>query len=62
MPVHGFGKTPDGRLCYAMRFIQGETLDEYIVRMHSPTIEKDGQRVKQDSIFAKSRTVEFRSL
>jgi serine/threonine protein kinase len=62
VPVYGFGKTPDGRLCYAMRFIQGETLEEYIARMHSPTIEKDGQRVNQDSIFAKSRSVEFRSL
>jgi serine/threonine protein kinase len=62
VPVYGFGKTPDGRLCYAMRFIQGETLEEYIARMHSPTVEKDGERVKQDSIFAKSRSVEFRSL
>lgn len=62
VPVYGFGKTPDGRLCYAMRFIQGETLEEYIARMHSPTIDKDGQRVKQESIFAKSRSVEFRSL
>lgn len=62
VPVYGFGKTPDGRLCYAMRFIQGETLEEYIARMHSPTIEQDGQRVKQESIFAKSRSVEFRSL
>jgi len=62
VPVYGFGKTPDGRLCYAMRFIQGETLEEYIARMHSPTIEKDGQRVKQESIFSKSRSVEFRSL
>ncbi len=62
VPVYGFGKTPDGRLCYAMRFIQGETLEEYIARMHSPTIEKDGQRIKHDSTFAKSRSVEFRSL
>lgn len=62
VPVYGFGKTPDGRLCYAMRFIQGETLEEYIAKMHSPTIEQDGQRVKQESIFAKSRSVEFRSL
>jgi serine/threonine protein kinase len=60
--VYGFGKTPDGRLCYAMRFIQGETLEEYIAKMHSPTIEQNGKRVNQDPVFAKSRTVEFRGL
>lgn len=36
VPVHGVGKTEDGRLFYAMRFIQGHTLDTAIDRHHDP--------------------------
>jgi tRNA A-37 threonylcarbamoyl transferase component Bud32 len=34
VPVHGLGRTDDGRLFYAMRFIDGETLDVAIDRYH----------------------------
>lgn len=34
VPVYGLGDTSDGELFYAMRFIQGETLEEFIDRYH----------------------------
>ncbi len=34
VPVHGFGVYPDGRPYYAMRFVQGETLQEALDRFH----------------------------
>ena len=30
VPLYGFGSTPDGRPFYAMRYIEGETLDHAI--------------------------------
>jgi serine/threonine-protein kinase len=35
VPVHGRGETQDGRPCYAMRFIEGETLKDAIERFHA---------------------------
>lgn len=35
VPVYGIGETSDGRAFYAMRFIQGETMDEAIGRYHA---------------------------
>jgi tetratricopeptide (TPR) repeat protein/tRNA A-37 threonylcarbamoyl transferase component Bud32 len=35
VPVHGLGQTEDGQPCYAMRFIQGETLQAAIERFHA---------------------------
>ncbi len=37
VPVYGYGRSADGRPCYAMRFIQGVTLEEKIARLHSPS-------------------------
>ena len=34
VPVHGIGETENGRLFYAMRLIQGDTLDDAIGRLH----------------------------
>jgi eukaryotic-like serine/threonine-protein kinase len=34
VPIHGFGQDADGRLCYAMRKIGGETLQLAIERFH----------------------------
>jgi tetratricopeptide (TPR) repeat protein len=34
VPVHGLGQADDGRPCYAMRFIQGESLQEAIRAFH----------------------------
>jgi hypothetical protein len=34
VPVYGLGQYADGRPCYAMRFIQGETLKDAIVHYH----------------------------
>jgi serine/threonine protein kinase/tetratricopeptide (TPR) repeat protein len=35
VPVYGMGQDADGRPCYAMRFIQGESLKEAIARFHA---------------------------
>jgi serine/threonine-protein kinase len=35
VPVHGLGKDAEGRPCYAMRFIQGESLKDAIHRFHA---------------------------
>jgi eukaryotic-like serine/threonine-protein kinase len=35
-PVHGRGKTDDGRPFYTMRFIEGETLQDATRRFHAP--------------------------
>ena len=61
VPVYAFGKTPDGRFCYAMRFIQGETLEERIAKVHNtdPSMPRE-QRT--GSLFSASRAVEFRGL
>jgi serine/threonine protein kinase len=56
VPVHGFGKTPDGRYCYAMKFIKGDTLESKVAEIHLPA--KRGE----DSIFDSSRSVELRQL
>ncbi len=62
VPVYGFGRTPDGRLCYAMRFIQGETLEERIAKVHNADeLTKPGSK-KSRSLFGMSRSVEFRGL
>jgi serine/threonine-protein kinase len=34
VPVHGLGRDADGRLCYAMRFVEGGTLDDALKRFH----------------------------
>ena len=34
VPVYGFGRSPDGRPYYAMRFIRGESLEDAIARFH----------------------------
>ncbi len=44
VPVHGLGETADGRPCYSMRFVEGETLRVAIHRFHEQPHAKDGQR------------------
>jgi serine/threonine-protein kinase len=41
VPVYGLGQDPDGHPCYAMRFIQGESLKDAIERFHAQ--EKPGR-------------------
>lgn len=53
VPVYGIGRTPDGRPCYAMRFIHGVTLDETIARFHAS---------RDASPFSTARTGELHSL
>lgn len=62
VPVYGFGRTPDGRLCYAMRFIQGEILEERIAKVHNNEELSQGRSRKSRSLFGASRSVEFRNL
>lgn len=61
VPVYGFGRTPDGRLCYAMRFIQGETLEERIAKVHNTDLTASHEK-RSRSLFSASRSVEFRGL
>jgi WD40 repeat protein len=35
VPVYGLGQSSDGRPCYAMRFIQGETLADAVRKFHT---------------------------
>ena len=45
VPVYGLGTCSDGRPCYAMRFIRGETLKESIAAFHDDaTLQKDPSR------------------
>jgi serine/threonine protein kinase len=46
VPVYGLGRYPDGRPFYAMRFIEGETLEQAIERFHEPgnTMRQPGER------------------
>ncbi len=37
VPVYGIGESDDGRMFYVMRYVQGETLDEAISRLHGAT-------------------------
>jgi len=41
VPVHGLGAQPDGRPCYAMRLVRGESLHDAITRFHRAD---DGRR------------------
>ncbi|MEX0718613.1 MAG: serine/threonine protein kinase [Planctomycetaceae bacterium] len=52
VPVYGIGRTAEGKPFYAMRFIQGETLDEAIRRFH------DGEAGNKFN----RRALEFRTL
>lgn len=53
VPIFGVGRTRDGRPCYAMRYIKGETLRAAIVRFHSPETPARDPR---------ARTLAFRAL
>ncbi|MEX0701339.1 MAG: protein kinase [Planctomycetales bacterium] len=53
VPVYGIGRTAEGQPFYAMRFIQGETLDEAIRRFHGG--EPAGNKFQR-------RSLEFRTL
>jgi eukaryotic-like serine/threonine-protein kinase len=43
-PVHGRGQTADGRPFYAMRFVEGETLQDAARRFHGPNTLSTGER------------------
>src|SRR5262249_21791281 len=38
VPVYGLGQYADGRPCYAMRFVRGESLKEAIQRFHGADV------------------------
>ncbi|MDA0283277.1 MAG: protein kinase [Planctomycetota bacterium] len=61
VPVYGFGRTPDGRMCYAMRFIQGETLEARIAKVHNTDLTVARGELTS-SLFSNSRSIEFRGL
>ena len=44
VPVYGLGETSDSRLFYAMRFIQGDTLEEKVSQLHACRVEKGKSR------------------
>src|SRR5262249_29154145 len=39
VPVHGLGRDADGRPCYAMRFVEGGTLDDALKRFHEADLQ-----------------------
>ncbi len=41
VPIYGLAQGPDGQPCYAMRFIEGETLKEAIERFHGQKLNAD---------------------
>ena len=51
VPVYGFGGADEGRLFYAMRFIEGETLDDSIRRFYHPHARKQASASQQDLQF-----------
>lgn len=40
VPIHDFGRLPDGRVFYAMKLIRGERLDRYLERAELPIQER----------------------
>jgi serine/threonine protein kinase/tetratricopeptide (TPR) repeat protein len=50
VPVHGLVQDADGRPAYAMRFIQGDTLDDAIKHFHEPAGGDDGKRSTSEII------------
>jgi serine/threonine-protein kinase len=63
VPVYGIGRTPDGRACYAMRYIHGVTLDETIAQFHAPrTPRPDGPGARDLSPFSAARASELHNL
>jgi serine/threonine protein kinase/tetratricopeptide (TPR) repeat protein len=57
-PVHGLYRDADGRPCYAMRFVRGETLLAAIERSHANTGELRGLSPRSSA----ERRLEFRDL
>jgi serine/threonine-protein kinase len=51
VPVYGLGTAEDNRLFYAMRFIQGETLDEAIDRYHAAKKKGEMGRTDRERLF-----------
>jgi serine/threonine protein kinase len=45
-PVHGRGRTADGRPFYAMRFVEGETLQDAVRRLHAPATPATGHKLE----------------
>lgn len=57
VPVHGLGVTTGNRPFYAMRFVEGETLDDAIRRHY-----KGDRETGEKATTAAARSLEFRSL
>jgi serine/threonine-protein kinase len=67
VPVHQLGKLPDGRLFFAMKLVQGETLQDLLHRRSSPAQDlprflKVFEQVCQTLAFAHSRQIIHRDL
>jgi serine/threonine protein kinase len=57
VPVHGLAETDDGRPCYTMRFIQGESLQEAIDKFH--TADKPGRDPGERSLALRQLLTQF---
>lgn len=44
VPLYGLGQSPDGRLFYVMRYIDGVTLDDAIRQYHAAPSQRDSER------------------
>jgi serine/threonine protein kinase len=63
VPVHDTGRLPDGRVYYAMKYVRGDRLDEWLARSPPrPAVLRLFQRVCEAVAFAHARGVVHRDL
>ena len=62
IPVHDAGTLPDGRTFYCMKYVEGQTLDQYIERLPLRQRLQLFQRIAEPLAFAHSRGIIHRDL
>ena len=62
VPVHDAGTLPDGRTFYCMKYVEGQTLDQYIDRLQLRQRLQLIQRIAEPLAFAHSRGIIHRDL
>lgn len=63
VPIHDYGVLPDGRAFYVMKYVQGVTLEEFIVQNHNQAdLLRIFQKVCDAISFAHSRGIVHRDL
>ncbi|HTC92828.1 MAG TPA: serine/threonine-protein kinase [Terriglobales bacterium] len=62
VPVHDAGTLPDGRVFYCMKYVEGQTLESYIVNTNLPQRLGLAQRIAEPLAFAHSKGIVHRDL